>query len=77
MLNGVVVRPATPDDAPAIAGVFGRAFDDYRHGLGVSADALARLWQSSLADIVIAQSCADLDPRMPKFVTAFLEHVWS
>ena len=45
----VQVRPAAPEDASAIAGVFGRAFDEYRHGLGVGAEALGRLWRGSLA----------------------------
>jgi ribosomal protein S18 acetylase RimI-like enzyme len=43
------VRPATVDDVDALAAVFGRAFDDYRRGLGVSAPALGRLWTPSLA----------------------------
>src|SRR5213592_489678 len=47
--TSVQVRPAMPADAPAIAGVLGRAFDDYRRGLGLGAEALARLWQGSLA----------------------------
>jgi 8-oxo-dGTP pyrophosphatase MutT (NUDIX family) len=29
-----------------------------------------------LADIVIARNHVDLDPRMPPFVIAFLEHMW-
>ncbi len=47
--DSVVVRPATPEDAAGVARVFGRAFDDYRRGLGVDAEALGRLWQDSLA----------------------------
>lgn len=44
-----LVRPGTVDDVAALAAVFGRAFDDYRRGLGVSAAALGRLWTPSLA----------------------------
>src|SRR5688500_4329278 len=44
-----LVRPATVDDVDALVAVFGRAFDDYRRGLGVSAAALGRLWSPSLA----------------------------
>jgi ribosomal-protein-alanine N-acetyltransferase len=43
------VRPATTADVPAVAVIFGRAFEDYRRGLGVGAAALSRLWRASLA----------------------------
>jgi ribosomal protein S18 acetylase RimI-like enzyme len=49
MAGDMSVRPAALGDAPAIARVFGRAFEDYRRGLGVDAERLARLWQDSLA----------------------------
>ena len=45
--GGVVVRRATIDDVDGVAAVFGLAFDDYRHGFGVDAPALARLWRGS------------------------------
>jgi hypothetical protein len=32
---------------------------------------------AELADIAIVRSRADLDPRMPAFVTAFLTDFWS
>jgi ribosomal protein S18 acetylase RimI-like enzyme len=48
-VEGIAVRPAMPEDALGIAGVFGRAFDDYRRGLGLDAEAVGRLWQGSLA----------------------------
>jgi 8-oxo-dGTP pyrophosphatase MutT (NUDIX family) len=38
---------------------------------------LAREAEPELADMVIVRSLADLDARMPPFVTAFLRHVWS
>lgn len=56
----VTVRRATADDVPAIASIFGRAFDDYRRGLGVDAPALAALWQSGLAARVDATHVAAL-----------------
>jgi len=33
--------------------------------------------EPELSDMVIVRSTADFDRRMPPFVTAFLEHVWS
>jgi len=45
----LTIRKATPEDVPAIAAIFGRAFDDYRRGLGASADQLAAFWSLSLA----------------------------
>ena len=38
---------------------------------------LQREAEPELSDMVIVRSPADFDPRMPPFVTAFLEHVWS
>ncbi len=38
---------------------------------------LAREAKPELADIRIVRGPADLDPMMPPFVTAFLEHMWS
>jgi hypothetical protein len=32
--------------------------------------------QPELSDIRIVRSAADLDPRMPRFVTAYLLHMW-
>jgi 8-oxo-dGTP pyrophosphatase MutT (NUDIX family) len=37
---------------------------------------LQRETEPELSDMVIVRSSADFDPRMPSFVTAFLEHVW-
>jgi hypothetical protein len=37
---------------------------------------LAREQEPELSDMVIVRGPADLDPRMPLFVTAFLSHVW-
>jgi 8-oxo-dGTP pyrophosphatase MutT (NUDIX family) len=36
----------------------------------------ARETRPEFSDIRIVRSPADLDPRMPRFVTAFLEHAW-
>jgi 8-oxo-dGTP pyrophosphatase MutT (NUDIX family) len=33
--------------------------------------------QPELSDVRIVRSAADLDPRMPRFVTAYLAHMWS
>ncbi|HEU5314681.1 MAG TPA: GNAT family N-acetyltransferase [Chloroflexota bacterium] len=44
----VTVRKPTREDVPAIAALFGRAFDDYRRGLGLTADQLAAFWSFSL-----------------------------
>ena len=38
---------------------------------------LDRVPEPELSDMVIVRSTADFDRRMPPFVTAFLEHVWS
>jgi 8-oxo-dGTP pyrophosphatase MutT (NUDIX family) len=40
-------------------------------------DHLARIPEPELSDIRIAGSHADLEPTMPPYVTAFLDHVWS
>jgi 8-oxo-dGTP pyrophosphatase MutT (NUDIX family) len=40
-------------------------------------DHLARTDEPELCDIRIAAAPSDLDPKMPPFVTAFLDHVWS
>ena len=73
---GLTVRPATPGDVPAIAGVFGRAFEDYRRGLGVSPEALARLWSASLEARVASTTVAALpDGRVAGFVVAALPGV--
>ena len=56
----VSVRRASAGDVPAIAAIFGRAFDDYRRGLGVDAESLAALWQFSLAARVAATLVATL-----------------
>jgi hypothetical protein len=39
-------------------------------------DHLARERQPELADIYIVRDACDFDPRMPPFITAFLQHVW-
>jgi len=44
----VAIRAAKEGDVPAIAVVFGRAFEDYQCGFGVGPKALARLWEGSL-----------------------------
>ena len=49
MQADVTLRKATPDDAFRIAALFGRAFDDYRRGLNVTAAQLAAFWSPSLA----------------------------
>ena len=68
----VTVRPAAAADVPAIARVFGAAFDDYRRGFGVDAATLAELWADSLAARVPATTVAVLhggpavpDPGVP------------
>jgi len=38
---------------------------------------LEREPEPELCDVVIVRTAADFDHRMPPFVTAFLEHVWS
>ena len=43
------VRKATLEDVPTIAAIFGRAFEDYRRGLNVTAEQLAAFWSPSLA----------------------------
>ena len=40
-------------------------------------DHLAQTSEPELSDIRIAAAPADLDPKMPPYVRAFLEHVWS
>ena len=50
------------------------AADDLRERIRVH---LQREAEPELSDMVIVRSPADFDPRMPPFVTAFLEHVWS
>ncbi len=47
--SAVYLRRASAQDAPSIAAVFGRAFDEYRRGFGVEPEALAQFWQASLA----------------------------
>ena len=37
---------------------------------------LASETQPELRDVRIVRSAADLDPRMPRFVTAYLLHMW-
>ncbi|HEX2515374.1 MAG TPA: GNAT family N-acetyltransferase [Chloroflexota bacterium] len=53
-----VTRPATAADVPAVARIFGRAFDDYRRGFGVDAATLGTLWEESLAARVEATTVA-------------------
>jgi len=55
------VRPAAPEDAPAIARVFGIAFDDYRRGFGIDAPTLSDLWADSLTARVPATTVAVLN----------------
>jgi ribosomal protein S18 acetylase RimI-like enzyme len=57
----VRLRPAQAADVPAIARVFGTAFDDYRRGFGVDALTLAALWQDSLASRVPSTTVATVD----------------
>jgi ribosomal protein S18 acetylase RimI-like enzyme len=57
----VAVRPAAAEDAPAIARVFGVAFDDYRRGFGIDATTLAGLWADSLVARVPATTVAVLN----------------
>lgn len=45
---------------PQIAAIFGRAFEDYRRGFGVSAEALAAFWTESLAARVAQTTVAVL-----------------
>jgi hypothetical protein len=37
---------------------------------------LASETQPELSDIHIARSAADLDPKMPSFISAYLQHMW-
>jgi ribosomal protein S18 acetylase RimI-like enzyme len=59
--SGVRLRPAQVSDTPAIARVFGNAFDDYRRGFGVDAATLAALWQESLTARVRSTTVATVD----------------
>lgn len=45
----VALRPAAPEDIPAIARIFGAAFEDYRRAFGVDAVTLGEIWRDSLA----------------------------
>src|SRR5690242_10051124 len=56
----VATRPASLADVAAIAAIFGRAFEDYRRGLGVDAQTLARLWHGSLRARVASTTVAPL-----------------
>ena len=70
---GVRLRPADVPDTPAIARVFGNAFDDYRRGFGVDAVTLAALWQESLAARVLSTTVATVDDRTdPGLVVGFV-----
>ena len=42
------IRRATPEDVRHTSAVFGRAFDDYRRGLNVTAEQLSAFWSVSL-----------------------------
>ena len=57
----IAIRKATPDDVPAIAAIFGRAFDDYRRGLNVTAEQLAAFWSPSFAARTAQTTVATLD----------------
>ncbi len=59
---GVTIRAATAEDVPAIARVFGAAFEDYRRGFGVDAATLAELWEDSLAGRAGSTTVAVLPP---------------
>lgn len=52
------LRPATPDDVPSVAGIFGRAFEEYQHALGVTAPVLGELWAPSLAARITSTTVA-------------------
>jgi ribosomal protein S18 acetylase RimI-like enzyme len=56
--TGVALRPATPEDVPAIARIFGAAFEDYRRAFGVDAATLGEIWRGSLAARVEATTVA-------------------
>jgi hypothetical protein len=65
----LAIRQADSDDVSAIAALFGRAFDDYQRGFGVSAAALGRLWEPSLRARVASTTVAMLpDRRVAGFV---------
>jgi ribosomal protein S18 acetylase RimI-like enzyme len=65
----VTVRPATAADLRGIVGIFGRAFDDYRRGLGLGPEALGCVWRSSLAARLEATRVAETaDGRLAGFV---------
>jgi ribosomal protein S18 acetylase RimI-like enzyme len=62
-------RPATHADVDTVAAIFGRAFEDYRRGLGVDAQTLTRLWHGSLGARVASTTVAALpDGRVAGFV---------
>lgn len=45
----LAIRQASPEDVRHTAAIFGRAFDDYRRGLNVTAEQLSAFWSVSLA----------------------------
>ena len=64
----VSLRSAAPEDVPHVAAIFGRAFDDYRLGLNVTAEQLADFWSLSLAARVEQTTVAVLpDGRIAGF----------
>lgn len=70
--GAVEVRAATLADVPAIAGIFGRAFDDYRRGFGVGPETLGRLWEGSLAARVESTLVATIGEDVVGFVVFVL-----
>ena len=49
VLTDLAIRKATAQDLRHTSAIFGRAFDDYRRGLNVTAEQLAAFWSVSLA----------------------------
>ena len=65
----VSVRKATAEDIPSVAAIFGRAFDDYRRGLALTAEQLAEFWSFSLDARVEQTTVATLpDARIAGFI---------
>ena len=69
LATSATVRKATLADMPQIATLFGRAFDDYRRGLGVDAQQLSTFWLPSLEARVNRTTVAALpDGRIAGFI---------
>lgn len=60
-------RRATLEDVPAISGIFGRAFDDYRRGLNATTEQLGAFWSLSLSARVAQTTVVMTENRISGF----------